>query len=133
MEGVMKTRTLVFTAALLSLCAESAEAWNTAPMSINALEFFKTGLADANINGRIKFTLFESGTRGPEFRCGDTGFFGVWFFIERCAPADSACQANVQRMGSMLLAAKLAGKRVRVQRAGRPPGCEIEAVALVEE
>ena len=114
---MMKTFLLTLAAAL-SLVANAVptSAWNLDAKHINALQFLKTG--------RIEFTLLESGTAEPEFRCSPDS---QWFYITSFCPAgDQVCLASVNRMGSLLLAAKLSRTPVHVQRSG----CEVTAVAL---
>jgi hypothetical protein len=116
-EVIMRKRRLFWILAFLLLCEASARAWNLDAKHINALEFFR--------DGRITFTLFDAGASGPEFRCAG----GVqWFFVRACGTGVTAaeCLASVQRMGSMLLAAKLSGKQVFVERSA----CEVTRVAL---
>jgi hypothetical protein len=99
------------------LFTNSASAWNLSARGINALQFEKSG--------KIVFTLFENGMSGPEFLCG-TGANSQWFYVSACSAADSVCLASVNRMASMLLSAKLAGKQVHVLR----NNCEVTAAAL---
>jgi len=89
----------------LLLLAPNLLAWNLSAKFVNALEFEKSGV--------VKFTLFEEGSTGDEFKCNSAN--SQWFVIERCDVNDQQCLASVQRMGSMLLAAKLSGTRVHVQ------------------
>ncbi len=94
--------------------ATTAE-WNLGAKGINALEFKK--------NGQILFTLFEEGFSGEEFECLTGGLF---FHISPFTIGDAVCLSAVNRMASMLLAAKLSGKRVHVHR----NACEVTHVAL---
>jgi len=112
----MKKLSIFFMAALLFFAfAFTAQAWNLGAMHVNALLFEK--------NGSIKFTLFRSGLNGEEFLCQGTN---PWFKISPCSASDAVCNAAVNRMGSMLLGAKLSGKAVHVQNAN----CEVSEVAL---
>ena len=99
------------------LAFETAFAWNLAAKRVNALEFERTG--------QVRFTLFNAGASGDEFLCG-TGGGRQWFIIAACGRDDTRCQSATNRMSSMLLSAKLAGKRVHVQRAA----CIVRGVAL---
>lgn len=110
-------RIITYLGLIACLFTTSASAWNLSARGINALSFDKSG--------KILFTLFDSGMSGPEFLCG-TVANRQWFFISACSTADSACLASVNRMASMLLSAKLAGKQVHVQR----NGCEVTETAL---
>jgi hypothetical protein len=110
-------RIIPYLGVIACLFTNSASAWNLAARGINALEF--------NKSGKILFTLFENGMSGPEFLCG-TGANRQWFFVSACSATDSACLAGVNRMASMLLSAKLAGKQIHVQR----NNCEVTAAAL---
>ncbi|MDC8003756.1 hypothetical protein POV27_06820 [Aureisphaera galaxeae] len=91
--------------------------WNLPAKNINALRFLK--------NGEIHFTLFNEGNSGAEFRCSSARR-GQWFVITPCDPNDNNCRAAVEKMGNMLLSAKLAGKKVHVQRSA----CECTEIAL---
>lgn len=108
----IKSRILLLTALLLTI---TAHAWNLPAKNVNALRFEK--------NGRILFTLFDNGPGSAEFQCG-TGANSQWFYIVACTEA--MCVSRVNRMASMLLAAKVAGKRVHVQRSN----CVVTEVAL---
>lgn len=99
----------------LLLVAPSVWGWNLPAKNINALQFKKSGV--------IEFTMFDNGPGSAEFQCG-TGPRSQWFYIEACT--DALCVARVNRMASMLLAAKVAGKRVHVQRSN----CVVTEVAL---
>lgn len=110
----------------------SAFAWNLNARYVNALRFEK--------DGTIQFTLFESGTGGPEFICDDSiptfpvEGGGQWFVISSCdtgqgkgnKSASSTCISSVDRMAEMLLKAKLEGVRVHVTR----DLCEVTETAL---
>lgn len=112
----MKKMSIFFMAALLFFAfAFTVHAWNLDAKHVNALRFEK--------NGSIKFTLFKSGLNGEEFLCQGTN---QWFKISPCSANDAACIAAVNRMGSMLLGAKLSGKAVHVQNTN----CEVSEVAL---
>lgn len=100
---------------LLALAAPPALSWNLGARHINALRYEKSG--------RILFTLFDSGTSGAELQCQTNN---QWFVISACPSNDAGCIASVNRMGSALLAAKLGGRPVHVQRSG----CEVTEVAL---
>lgn len=115
--------------------ATSVFAWNLGARNVNALRFEK--------DGTILFTLFESGTSGPEFICdeflplGDKG--GQWFQITSCdkgkgehnKSASNTCLSSVDRMAEMLLKAKSAGIPVHVTRKTDPTlGCEVSETAL---
>lgn len=100
---------------MLLFMALPANAWNLAAKNINALRFEKSG--------RILFTLFDDGPGSSEFLCG-SGSNAQWFYIEACTEA--MCAARVNRMASMLLAAKVSGKRVHVQRTN----CVVTEVAM---
>ncbi|MGA1876452.1 MAG: hypothetical protein ACMUIA_12675 [bacterium] len=99
----------------LVVLANQAQAWNLKAMHINALRFEK--------DGEIHFTLFETGTGGNEFLCQGTS---PWFVIKGCSSNNNDCISSLNRMGSMLLGAKLSGKPVHIQRSG----CEVTEVAL---
>lgn len=83
---------------------------------INRLQFGR--------NGRIDFSLFITGSTGEKFKCVTGG--STFFSIAACPATDSGCHANVSRMASLLLSAKLAGKAVIVDR----NACEVTSVAL---
>lgn len=133
--------------AALILAATNALAWNTPPKHVNALRFLK--------DGSIWFTMFDQGAGGSEFRCNaDDARRGQWLIIEACESSSpisagealsdrlsraaptvataasggsvAQCHKAVDRMASMLLAAKLAGKAVHVQR----ETCIVTEVAL---
>jgi hypothetical protein len=93
-------------------------AWNLPAKHINALRFEK--------DGAIHFTLFDAGSAGVEFFCKDTGSDRQWLVITACPSVDAGCLSSANRMASMLLAAKVSGKMVHVQRAA----CEVTEVAL---
>ena len=99
----------------LSVPAPSTLAWNLKAMHVNALIFAR--------NGAISFSLFDQERSGAEFTCSPDN---VWFTIRACPGSDAACIAGVNRMASMLLAAKLSGKMVHVER----DGCEVIEIAL---
>ncbi len=133
----MKWKLFLWSAFILSLLKEVAIAWNLEAMQINALKFKK--------DGTIQFTLFEPGSSN-EFLCSagpvdSPGSGSQWFMIPACQrqirgekagrtfvfPEDfDKCSASVERMASMLLAAKLAGRPVHVQR----NGCRVSEVAM---
>jgi hypothetical protein len=112
----------------------NAFAWNLGARYVNALRFEK--------DGTILFTLFESGTSGPEYICdvtlppADRG--GQWFQISPCSigngegnkSASPSCLASVDRMAEMLLEAKLDGVPVHVTREKDPDRCGVTEVAL---
>jgi hypothetical protein len=102
-------------ALFIVLEASIAQAWNLNARYVNALRFDK--------NGQIFFTLFESGQSGSEFKCQGNQ---QWFQISACSANDQACIESVNRMASMLLAAKLAGRPVHVQRTN----CLVTEIAL---
>lgn len=126
------------TAAAVSLLvlslATTSFAWNLGARYVNALRFEK--------DGTILFTLFESGLGGPEYICdaalppGDRG--GQWFQISPCnigqgngnESASSTCLSSVDRMGEMLLKAKLERVPVHVTREQDPDRCGVTEVAL---
>ena len=110
----MKTILCLFAGLLVF---ESATAWNLAAKRVNALEF--------ELTGQVRFTLFDSGATGAEFQCG-TGGGAQWFIIAACRRDDARCLSATNRMSSMLLSAKLAGKRVHIKRAA----CIVRGVAL---
>jgi hypothetical protein len=71
--------------------------------------------------------LFNQGSSGAEFLCGAAGTSNnQWFVVAPCVSGDAACLAAVNRMASMLLSAKLAGKPVHVQR----NVCDVTEIAL---
>ncbi len=111
----MKTEFKIVLVLAVLLAAVPALGWNLAAKNINALIFDKSG--------KIAFTLFDDGPGSAEFQCG-TGAKPQWFYIEACTEA--LCVARVNRMASMLLAAKVSGKRVHVQRSN----CVVTEVAL---
>lgn len=92
---------------VLALLAPLALAWNLEARYINALIFDK--------NGEISLTLFQDGKSGDELEC-EKG--NVWFEIAACEAEDAVCIASVNRMSSMLLAAKMAGKPIHLERNG---------------
>jgi hypothetical protein len=112
---------IVMPIALLA-SSTSAFAWNLEAKYVNALRFQK--------DGTIQFTLFDSGTSGPEFICDPSiptvpvEGGGQWFVIHSCDvgqgqgnnSASSACLSSVDRMAEMLLKAKLQGAPVHVTR-----------------
>jgi hypothetical protein len=112
----------------------SAFAWNLSARYVNALRFEK--------DGTILFTLFESGTSGPEYICDVTLPFGdrgkQWFQISPCDvgqgkgnnSASSTCLSSVDRMAEMLLKAKLEGVPVHVTRETGPDRCGVTETAL---
>lgn len=115
----MNWKMFLCSAFLFSLLAGTAMAWNLPAKQVNALSFMK--------NGTIRFTLLEPGASNGEFIC--SGSNNVWFRIAACTDKDTdtaGCLASVERMGSMLLAAKLAGRPVHVQR----NGCRVTEVAM---
>jgi hypothetical protein len=109
-------------------------AWNLGARYVNALRFEK--------DGTILFTLFDTGTSGPEYICdvtlppADRG--GQWFQISSCSigngkgnnSASSTCLASVDRMAEMLLKAKVEGIPVHVTRETSPDRCGVTEVAL---
>ncbi len=111
--------TLIF---VLIISSTSALAWNLGAKYVNALRFEK--------DGTIQFTLFASGTGGPEFICDPSlptvpvEGGGQWFVISSCdigngkgnESASSTCISSVDRMAEMLLKAKLEGVPVHVTR-----------------
>ena len=101
---------------VLALVSAPAHAWNLDAKHINALSF--------NVDGSIKFTLFENGRSGPEFMClSDT----PWFRIQNCSQSDPAsCIAYTDRVADMLMNAKLSGKAVHLQQTR----CRVFEVAL---
>lgn len=116
----MKKRRWICAMALLALIPTVAAfgGWNLGAKVISALSF--------NKNGRIEFTLFEEGSSGEEFKCSPGSAREQWFYITACSAGDTACLASVNRMASMLLAAKLSGRAVHVQR----NNCEVTDVNL---
>lgn len=100
----MKHVIIILTTLAIMLLASIAQAWNLNAMYVNALRFDK--------NGQIFFTLFEKGQSGNEFKCQGNQ---QWFKISVCGANDQACIESVNRMASMLLAAKMAGRSVHVQ------------------
>ena len=125
--------TTVVPIVLLAL-STSAFAWNLGARNVNALRFEK--------DGTILFTLFDSGTSGPEYICditlpsGDRG--KVWFQISSCdigqgkgnKSASSTCISSVDRMAEMLLKAKLGGVPIHVTRETNPDRCGVTETAL---
>lgn len=110
----MRKLSIIALQVLLFVFTSTAQAWNLGAMNTNALRFEK--------NGSIRFTMFKSGNSGEEFMCGAS----QWFHIKACSSSDASCIAAVNRMGSMLLAAKMAGKPVHTQNSN----CEVTEVAL---
>lgn len=100
------------------LISTPAQSWNLGAKHINALQYTKAGI--------IEFTLFDEGTSIPEFQCNPEAPRGQWFYISPCADGYQQCLAAVNRMASTLLAAKIAGKPIHVQR----DRCEVTEVAL---
>ena len=111
----MKSFTTIFAALSIVLLAPTAQAWNLDAKYVNALRFEKSG--------EIVFTLFANGQNGDEFKCQTTR---QWFEISACGANDQACVESVNRMASMLLAAKMAGRPVHVQRSN----CLVTETAL---
>lgn len=111
----MKRSARIIALVLFAALALPVLAWNLDAKNINALIFER--------EGRILFTLFNAGPGSPEFLCG-TGTGAQWFTIAACT--DELCAAHVNRMASLLLAAKVSGKRVHVQRTV----CAVTEVAL---
>ena len=117
----------------LSLATTSL-AWNLGAKHVNALRFEK--------DGTILFTMFDTGTGGPEYICdeslpgGDRG--GQWFQISSCSigkgkgnnSASASCLSSVDRMAEMLLRAKIEGIPVHVTREQYPDRCGVTEVAL---
>jgi len=117
----------------LSLATTSL-AWNLGAKYVNALRFEK--------DGTILFTMFNTGTGGPEYVCdesipaGDRGKH--WFQISSCSigngkgnnSASSSCLSSVDRMAEMLLRAKIEGIPVHVTRETGPARCGVTEVAL---
>ncbi len=110
----MEKLRIVTVTLFLLIFVSTAHAWNLGPKYINTLSFKKSGI--------ILFTLFQNGKRGAELKCNGR----VWFQISSCSPNDAACISMVNRMGSMLLGAKLSGKSVYIQQSR----CEVTEVAL---
>lgn len=108
----------IISAMLVTVQSGMALAWNLDAKYLNALRYQK--------DGTIYFTLFESGDSGSEFQCKSSGTNRQWFKISACDSETSQCLEAVNRMASTLLAAKLSGKRVHVQR----NQCEVSEVAL---
>lgn len=100
---------------LIMLSASVAEAWNLNAMHVNALRFDK--------NGKISFTMFEEGNSGNEFKCQGAQ---QWFEISACSTSNQICIESVNRMTSMLLSAKMAGRAVHVQH----NNCQVTETAL---
>jgi len=137
MKGEITMRKPVI-AAMISLIALSLAttslAWNLGAKYVNALRFEK--------DGTILFTMFDTGTSGPEYVCdeslpgGDRG--KVWFQISSCSigngkdnnSASSSCLSSVDRMAEMLLRAKVEGIPVHVTREINPDRCGVTEVAL---
>jgi hypothetical protein len=111
----MKHILIILAALSIVLLASIAQAWNLNAMYVNALRFDK--------NGQIFFTLFEKGQSGNEFKCQGNQ---QWFKISACGANEQACIESVNRMASMLLAAKMAGRPVHVQRSN----CLVTETAL---
>jgi len=114
--------------------ATSTFAWNLGAKYVNALRFEK--------DGTILFTMFDTGTSGPEYECdaslppGDRG--NLWFQISSCSigkgkgnsSASPSCLSSVDRMAEMLLRAKIEGIPVHVTREKNPDRCGVTEVAL---
>lgn len=113
----MKIALRVTLVGLFALLVTPAFGWNLPAKQVNALSYLKSG--------EIRFTLFSSGSTGSEFLCR-TSPNSQWFRISPCGSGSPECLAAVNRMASTLLAAKLAGKAVHVQRSG----CDVTEVAL---
>lgn len=111
----MKYVLIILAVLLIALLASIAQAWNLDAKYVNALKFDK--------NGQIFFTLFENGQSGNEFKCQGNQ---QWFEISACGTNGQACVESVNRMASMLLAAKMAGRSVHVQRSN----CLVTETAL---
>lgn len=97
------------------LAATPAVGWNLGAKHVNALIYRK--------DGSIRFTLFDEGAAGEEFRCSGRD---PWLQITACPANAEICRDAVQRMGSALLAAKLAGRPVHVKRSE----CDVTEIAL---
>ena len=113
----MRWRIVLAAALAVILIGGSAKAWNFGPHYVNALRF--------DTNGEIHFTLFESGQSGAEIRCS-SGSGGQWFVVSACSANNANCVSGVDRMASMLLDAKVVGKKIFVQRSN----CMVTEVAL---
>jgi len=100
---------------LLSIYGIQAYAWNLGAKNINSLRLQK--------DGDIYFTLFERGRSGSEFLCQGTT---TWMKIEQCPANDHVCISATDRMARTLLSAKLANKKVHVERSN----CTVTEVAL---
>jgi len=74
----------------------------------------------------IEFTLFMEGEAGAEQTCW-SGARPTVFFVPACS-GDAACLAKTNRMGSMLLSAKLANQPVTIAH----DGCIVREVTLGE-
>ncbi len=109
---------ILFLCSLL-LIGQTAFAWNLAAKHIHQLEFFG--------DGKIRFTLYETGDSGTTFQCSSaTGSAGLWFVIQPCGDSKQQCLSANERMGSMLLASKLSSTPVHVHR----DNCIASRVAL---
>jgi hypothetical protein len=104
-EKRMKRVFTILAVASIMAYASSAQAWNLSAKHVNALVFKKSG--------QVSFTLFENGSSGDEFKCQGNQ---QWFSIGACGTNEQGCIESVNRMASMLLAAKMAGRPVHVQR-----------------
>lgn len=110
-------RTSFLVALFISLMVFSAfaNAWNLDAKHINALSF--------RSDGAVQFTLFNTGEGGSEMKCENDR---VFFKLTTCKLDNQTCYAAVNRMSSLLLAAKMSGKAIHVQRSG----CIVSEVVL---
>lgn len=113
MKKILNISTILL---VLALVSAPAHAWNQKARYISALSF--------DVNGKIKFTLFENGKSGAEQMCRTDD---PWFDVQGCtSPNATSCVDYADRIANMLMNAKLAGKAVHVHQVT----CTVFEVAL---
>ena len=100
-----RTLSLWIISVISLVLSSTAFAWNQGAKHVNALSF--------RSDGAVQFTLFNKGKGGAEIKCSGKN---VFFSVPKCDASNHACIAAVNRMASLLLSAKVAGKAVHVQR-----------------
>lgn len=104
--------TLIFSFLMLPTFAL---AWNLDAMHVSAVDY--------GSDGTVRFTLRPDPAVNADFMCTASS---QWFIINRCAPNDMLCHAGVNRMSSLLLAAKLGNRPVHVFRSN----CSVSSVVM---
>ncbi len=115
-QGVVMKGLQSFILSILTFfVVDTAVAWNLGAKEVDVVRVEKSG--------KVSFTLRELGDGNQVFSCeADTS----WFYISPCSSDDPVCVAAVDRMASTLVAARLAGEPVSVERAN----CAVTEVAL---